>query len=122
MMRARLAPHALWPLLLAALLAACAGPVTAPRDMRDQLAYGYALHESLTSTVDRLSQSGSISDEEALRALDVLDRALGDLAQAQMLITGNAPDLSTAQGRLDAARMALIALQTELNRHVPRRR
>lgn len=110
-----------WLAIVAAIvyLTACAGSVPPPRDVRDGLAYAEALHRTLTSTVDRLSETNRISPQKAVDALEVLNEQHATLGLAKSLITAEVPDLSTAQAKITVVRDALIKLQKELARHEP---
>lgn len=111
-----------WLAIVAALvyLTACAGAMPAPRDVRDGLAYAEALHRTLTSTVDRLSETNRIAPQKAVDAFKVLEEQHAALGLAKALVTAEVPDLSTAQAQITAARDALTKLQKELARYEPK--
>jgi hypothetical protein len=102
--------------LLAYLVGCSSIGLQKPETFNEQLAFQYGNLTAIYSAVATSVQVGSLKPDDAEKVIESADAARTSLDAAR--IAYNAGDITTAEGRLQAAIVLLTALQTQLHSQV----
>lgn len=102
-----------WALLLTVMLLAACASLVAPRDLKDQIVYGYGSVHAAATTISTLVDTNQMSPVDAANYTKSLRESKSALDTAWMIYREKPFE---AQNKLELANKLLLVVQAELNK------